>query len=185
MFVDDLFTFVYYNKGNEDYWFIVKIIFIITKLYFYIYMHKCISVSKESKKSRISIRIFLFYTLIGATILFLLLKLNVEIGLNNNLNINYFILNERDCFKEIKSSFSVGWFNLSGFEKYEKWTDYDYLFVQYAIVPTILEYFGYNKIIICYYTSPIQLYAFCKKNKKYRLVSKDILTNYALLERKD
>ena len=94
-------------------------------------------------------------------------------------------MKERDYFKDLKSSSSVGWFNLSHYGKYGKWDDFDYLLVHYMIAPTILENFVYNKKIVCYYTSPIQLFAFCKKNRKYRLVCKDIFPNIALLERKD
>lgn len=48
----------------------------------------------------------------------------------------------------------------------------------------ILDKYGYNKKLICYYTSPEQLFNFCQIKEKYKLIKKIMFKHFILLERK-
>ena len=115
----------------------------------------------------------------------LILSIESELSKDYTFALNNFFYSDYSFFYELKKHQSVGWFNLEEYENYEKGADLNFLSVQNIIAPTILENFGYNKIIICYYKSLEQLAAFCIKNRKYKLIRKGILTNFALLERID
>ena len=101
-------------------------------------------------------------------------------------NFDYDKFNKEKAFLELENCSDMGWFNLKDCSSdYVYGLDIVFLCFQYMIVPTILENNGYNKRIVCYYTSPEQLDKFCNKKKKYKLIKKDLFTHFALLERKD
>jgi hypothetical protein len=127
--------------------------------------------------------IFLFGLFVLTTMIHLVLEINLELGKEYNKSLSSAERKEIVFFNDLKSYSTIGWFNLVDFQNYNKGADFVFICFQYLVAPTILENYGYNKLIICYYTSPVQLAAFCKKNKKYRLIKKDIFTNFALLER--
>jgi hypothetical protein len=104
-----------------------------------------------------------------------------------NKQVIYNLTQERNkSIQDLKNSSDIGWYNLSDCSPdYKYGLDLVFLCFQYMIVPTILENNGFNKKIICYYTSPEQLDKFCQKKKKYKVINKDIFTHFALLERED
>ena len=104
-----------------------------------------------------------------------------------NKQVNYNINQEQsNSILDLKKYSNIGWYNLSKRSPdYKYGLDLVFLCFQYMIVPTILENNGFNKKIICYYTSPEQLVNFCRKQRKYKLIEKDIFRHFALLERKD
>lgn len=142
---------------------------------------------KENRLNNKSIFFFfklkIFYISLICLVLFLLLyNVSIEIYYMSYINFSQFLLSD-NIFYDIKSDSSIGWFSLEENEEYKFWKDYSYIFLQNMITPTILEDHGYNKRIICHYTSRKQLASFCEKNKQYKLLKK-ILTNYALFERR-
>jgi hypothetical protein len=126
-------------------------------------------------------------------ILFMLVTIyDIFFGIKAELRqerLDTFNLNKHDNKKtilELKTCSDMGWFNLSKSPReYKYGLDIVFICFQYMVVPTILENNGYNKKIICYYTSTDQLDDFCKKEKKYKLIEKDIFDYFALLERLD
>lgn len=131
----------------------------------------------------VSKKAYFFILLIILTILHLLLKISNELDKDFSPSFNNIMYQENNLFNTLKTEKSIGWFNLEEYENYEKGADFKYICFQYLIAPTLLENLAYDKKIICYYTSPASLASFCKKNKKYRLIRKNILTNFALLEK--
>ena len=126
-------------------------------------------------------------------ILFMLVTIyDIFLGIKAELRqerLDTFNLNKHDNKKtilELKTCSDMGWFNLSKSPReYKNGLDIVFICFQYMLVPAILENNGYNKKIICYYTSSDQLIDFCQKGKKYKLIEKDIFDYFALLERID
>ena len=104
-----------------------------------------------------------------------------------NKKVNYNLTKEQNqSILDLKNCSDIGWYNLNECSpEYKYGLDLVFLCFQYMVVPTILENNGFNKKIICYYTSPEQLFNFCQKRKKYKLIKKDIFQHFALLERED
>jgi hypothetical protein len=128
----------------------------------------------------------LFNTLIIIAICNLIFIIKTELVSEKVASLSLLRNKKEMSFLDSKTISDMGWFNLKMKpSNYEKEADISFITFQYMIVPTILENNGYNKKIICYYTSPKQLARFCQKKKKYRLIEKDILSCFALLERID
>ena len=126
----------------------------------------------------------LFCLLLFSTILYLFFRINIELDNETLPSLSSSIATNEIFFNDLKMNSNIGWFNLKDYSlDYEKSSDWVFICFQNMIAPTTLENFAYNNKIICYYTSPIQLSTFCKKNKKYKLIRKDILTNFALFEK--
>ncbi|MBQ2592988.1 MAG: hypothetical protein II567_06880, partial [Candidatus Riflebacteria bacterium] len=118
-------------------------------------------------------------------ICFLFFKINLELEKDRYISLYFLLKKHSDIFNNLKSYSSVGWFNLEKYIDYKKEEDYKYITFQYLIAPTLLNNYGYNRKIICYYQSPKDLIGFCKKNKKYRLICINIFNNFAFLEKVD
>ena len=105
---------------------------------------------------------------------------------NKQVDYNQANFQEDLSFLDLKNCSDMGWFNLNNNSlDYEKGLDINYVCFQYLVIPIILDKYGYNKKLICYYTSPEQLFNFCKKKEKYKLIKKDIFQHFALLEREE
>lgn len=136
--------------------------------------------------TRIKITKFLILLFMFITICVLVFRIKTELGKEQFESFNLTKQTNNQSVLKIKSCSNLGWYNLKDTSPdYEKGLDIVFICFQYMIVPTILEKNGYNKKIICYYTSPEQLTDFCQKKKKYRLIEKDIFEYFALLERID
>ena len=139
--------------------------------------------SNEPRTKAIKKYIFLYYLFIFITFINLVLKINSELSNNYYFSLNEYQVKEQNLFDYLKKSKNLGWFNLDQYYSYKFWTDTNYLSFQYMIAPTILDNYAYENLIICYYSSPKQLESFCQRNKKYKLIRKDIFYYFALLER--
>lgn len=145
------------------------------------YRFKLMENNNKINKAEILLCFFIFIT-----ICFLLFRIKTELGKGKPESLNLANYTNEKSILELKNCSDMGWYNLKeGSTNYEKGLDIVFLCFQYMLVPTVLENNGFNKKIICYYTSPEQLDKFCQKKKKYRLVEKNIFTHFALLERKD
>ena len=138
--------------------------------------------NQNNKNNKYSIYLILLLIL---TVFHLLLKINLELSKKYNQSLRLAESHERLLFRKLKLQPSVGWFNLVNHKNYRKELDYMFLIFQYMIAPTLLENNTYSKNIICFYDSPTQLVYFCEKHKRYKLIRKDILNYYALLEKVD
>ncbi len=136
------------------------------------------------KKSEIAKILIILFVLITIHDLFFIIKAELRKEKMDTYNLNKH--GNKKTILEFKNCSDMGWFNLSKSPR-EYYYGLDFVFIcfQYMVVPTILENNGYNKKIICYYTSSDQLDDFCKKKKKYKLIEKDIFNYFALLERID
>ena len=137
---------------------------------------------------RTKIAEFLIILLICITIKDLFITIKAELKKEKLETFNLIEQSDKKSIHDLKSCSDLGWFNLR-YKKpcdYEKGLDIVFICFQYMVLPTLLENNGYNKKIICYYTSPKLLEDFCeKKKKKYKLIEKDIFSYFALLERID
>lgn len=130
---------------------------------------------------------FLIILLICITIKDLFITIKAELKKEKLETFNLIEHSDKKSIHDLKSCSDLGWFNLRYKSRdYEKGLDIVFICFQYMVLPTLLENNGYNKKIICYYTSPKLLEDFCeKKKKKYKLIEKDIFSYFALLERID
>ncbi|MBQ2592083.1 MAG: hypothetical protein II567_02220 [Candidatus Riflebacteria bacterium] len=136
------------------------------------------------KKSEIAKILIIFFMLITIHDLFFAIKAELRKERLDTFNLNK--IGNKKTILELKTSSDLGWFNLSKSPReYKNGLDIVFICFQYMLVPAILENNGYNKKIICYYTSSDQLIDFCQKGKKYKLIEKDIFDYFALLERID
>ena len=139
------------------------------------------NIIKQTEIAKFLILLFMFITICN-----LFLKIKADLSKEQFDSFNLTKQTNNKSVLKLKTCSDLGWFNLKDSSpNYEKGLDIVFICFQYMIVPTILEKNGYNKKIICYYTSPEQLADFCQKKKKYRLIEKDIFEYFALLERKD
>ncbi len=140
---------------------------------------------KPQPPNSILAKLFL-YIFIFITICNLIFNIKTELKNEKVASFNQLKKEKEKFFSDLKNVSDLGWFNLKDCSiDYEKETDIHFVSFQYMVVPTILEEHGYNKKIICFYTSPKQLTDFCEKKKKYKIIEKNILTSFALLERED
>ena len=129
---------------------------------------------------------FLIILLMCITIKDLVISIKSELRTEKLETFNLIKHGNKKSVLELNTYSDLGWFNLEESSRdYEKGLDIVFICFQYMIAPTILENNGYNKKIICYYTSPEQLADFCNKKKNYKLIAKDIFDYFALFERKD
>lgn len=141
-------------------------------------MRKCII---KSNKTAILLNILIIIAIFN-----LIFNIKAELVSEKVASLSLLRNKKEMSFLDSKIISDMGWFNLKHKpNNYKKEADISFITFQYMIVPTILENNGYNKKIICYYTSPKQLDKFCQNKKKYRLIEKDILSSFALLERID
>ena len=140
---------------------------------------------KVINEKKTNIFLFLMYFFFFLTILHLFIQINHILNIDYYPSLLFLKQKEIKLFKELESESSIGWFNLKEHGVYKKENDIMYLNFQYMLAPTILENHTFNKKIICYYTSPTQLAAFCKKNKKYKQIRNKIYYEFALLERNE
>ena len=133
----------------------------------------------KTKIAKFLLLLFMFITICN-----LFFNIKTELGKEKLESFNLVKHGPKNTILELKTCSDLGWFNLKDTSRdYEKGLDIIFICFQYMVVPTILEKNGFNKKIICYYTSPEQLENFCQKKKKYKLIEKDIFTYFALLER--
>lgn len=140
----------------------------------------------EYKNKNVKIWKQIICVFIIVTIFSIFFKIKEELAAEKVASLNLLKKNKEMSSLDLKNTSDMGWFNLKhSIKDYERDNDIVFLCFQYMVVPTVLENNGYNKKIICYYTSPEQLADFCKKKKNYKLIAKDIFDYFALFERID
>ena len=141
------------------------------------------SMEQVKQKNSILAKLFL-YLFVFIAIINIFFKIKTELVSEKLASLNLLKKSNELSFLDSRTTSDMGWYNLKErFSNYKKGFDNIFISFQYMIVPTILEKNGSNKKIICYYSTPEQLDDFCKKNKKYKLIKKDIFSNLAVLER--